>query len=189
MANVGGGRGQSATLYVDHPLGLCVGMWSERSSKVDDAAGRHYPADSGHAEGHNHDPMMLETTLAYDDAEHGEIEIRLDPASAGDVVRGQVRRLDGRRRTLVTIRKGDAHLGVGGDGESGLVVYASFDDRTFYQLVSRSAGPVRAVEIVAGGQPGKYQREHVVGRDDAIHAAHVFAATGRLADDLRWAET
>lgn len=122
--------------------------------------------------------------LVWDDAEQGEIE---EPLSSGAQIRDRIRALDGESRTLVTLYGPDAHLAVGGDQATGLVVYATFDNQVFHQLTTGAAGD-HELTVVAGGQPGNYPAHHVVGFADALTAATEFADHGRLAESLRWTQ-
>jgi len=75
---------------------------------------------------------------------------------------------------------------VGGGGPSGFLVYATYDNATFHQLINPDAAEGETVETVVGGQPSRYERRELVTEDVAIHAAKVFATSGDLADDLTW---
>ncbi|MCA1975147.1 MAG: hypothetical protein LDL44_20120 [Caenispirillum sp.] len=93
--------------------------------------------------------------------------------------------LDQATHTLVIVAgEGEAHLGVGG-GRGEFVVYATFDNRTFYNLIDRSKAGA-PVTVVAGGQAGDYPTSQVVDRDRAVVAATRFLTEGRLGDDLGW---
>lgn len=94
-------------------------------------------------------------------------------------------RLDERVYTLVIVGgEGEAHLAVGG-GRGRFVVYATFDNRTFHNLVERGR-PGGVITIVAGGQAGEYPACQVVDRERAIRAASRFLSEGRLGEDLGW---
>jgi hypothetical protein len=133
--------------------------------------------------------MTFARSLTYDEFEVGETEIPLTDTDAVALVREYITRLDGERRTLVVIFGSGSHLAVGGGGDGGHVVYATFDNSTFHQLVDPSVVDGEPVKVVAGGQPGVYERNRVVTLADALHAAEAFVATGTLAEDLTWAET
>ena len=80
-------------------------------------------------------------------------------------------------------------MAVGGGGSSGFIVYATFDESTFHQLVNPVEPEDETITVVAGAQPGTYPRRHLVSVEAALHAAQVFATTGRLAEDLTWTES
>jgi immunity protein Imm1 of predicted polymorphic toxin system len=98
-----------------------------------------------------------------------------------------VRRLEGAERTLVTLQgPGTSHLAVGGSAATGMVVYATFDNDTFYQLTNPEAREDEIVEVVAGGQTGDYPARMVVGLSVALQAAEEFAEGGVLSSQLAW---
>ncbi len=93
--------------------------------------------------------------------------------------------LDADVRTLVVVSgPGESHLAVGG-GKGQFVVYATFDNLTFFNLVHPGAGQ-GILAVVAGGQAGEYPAEQVVGRAEALAAATRFLVDGRLGEDLGW---
>jgi hypothetical protein len=102
-------------------------------------------------------------------------------------VKEAVRRLEGAERTLVTLQgPGTSHLAVGGSAATGMVVYATFDNDTFYQLTNPEAREDEIVEVVAGGQTGDYPARMVVGLSVAFQAAEEFAEGGVLSSQLAW---
>jgi hypothetical protein len=95
-----------------------------------------------------------------------------------------LRRLDGSKYTMITlIGERDAHLAVGG-GSGRYVVYATFDNDTFWNLCSAEAEGVVLLNI--GGQEGDYASKQVVSMDVAFQAARKFLEAGELDDSLRW---
>ena len=127
------------------------------------------------------------TVLTYEDPASGTVEIQPAPDAAIAMIAQMIAELDGTTRTLVTVSgRGDSHVAVGGDATSGLVVYATFDNQTFYTLLNPAADPQETVEVVAGGQPARYPAHKVVPLDIATHAAIAFAQDGRLAEDCYW---
>jgi hypothetical protein len=102
------------------------------------------------------------------------------------VIKTALESLDGKRRTLVMLRKDDdANLVVSG-GESGkYVVYGTFDNQSF-QILARNVDSDLIVAVNAGGQVGEYPERWVVGIDDAIQAALGFALSGVLDPSLMW---
>lgn len=95
-------------------------------------------------------------------------------------------RLDARVYTQVIVAgPEEAHLCVGG-GDGRYVVYATWDNLTFFNLLSSEGGEV--VRLVTGGQEGVFDAVQVVSVDMAVRAASRFAEDGALDDALRWAE-
>ena len=100
-------------------------------------------------------------------------------------VEARIAGLNGRDRTLVTVYCGDAHIAVGGSAASGLVVYCTDDNESFWQLIS-DGDAAEGVTVVAGGQSACYPANQVTMLDDAKTAAREFLQSGGRADSLRW---
>jgi hypothetical protein len=67
-----------------------------------------------------------------------------------------------------------------------MVVYATFDNDTFYQLTNPEAREDEIVEVVAGGQTGDYPARMVVELSVALQAAEEFAEGGVVSSQLAW---
>jgi hypothetical protein len=99
----------------------------------------------------------------------------------------RIRLLDGRQHTMVTIAgAGEAHMAVGGGGGR-YVVYTTYDNLTFHNLVDPARGEA-AERVLAGGQQGEYPARQVVALDQALEAARQFAEHGVLAPTVTWEE-
>ena len=97
-----------------------------------------------------------------------------------------ITRLDGKYRTIVTIKGDeDAHLAVGGGASGQYVVYATFDNKRFSTLMSAEPSDSQTLLLV-GGQQGDYPRNIVVDLPLALAAANAFAETGQIDPGLRW---
>ncbi|MEV8373386.1 Imm1 family immunity protein [Kribbella sp. NPDC056861] len=97
----------------------------------------------------------------------------------------RLRALNGYDRTILTLTRGDAHLAVGGDAASGLVLYVDLGGEDFRNLIGPRTDKC-LVEIVAGGQPGNYQSRQVVSVEQALAAARVFWEAGKLDPAQTW---
>jgi len=75
---------------------------------------------------------MTTTTLCWDEG-HDRRELS-DPTGAD--VESKIAALDGVLHTVVMMYRGDSHLAVGGSASKGLVVYFTFDNESFWQLLS-----------------------------------------------------
>jgi hypothetical protein len=96
--------------------------------------------------------------------------------------------LDASTRTMVTVLgPGQAHLTVGG-GSGRFVVYATFDNETFFNLKAGRSAARAQVRLCIGGQEGDYPVDQVVDVDRAKRAATVFAESGTLSPELDWAD-
>jgi hypothetical protein len=67
-----------------------------------------------------------------------------------------------------------------------MVVYATFDSETFYQLTNPEAREDEIFEVVAGGQVGDYPACLVVGLSSALRVAEAFAGGGVVSSQLTW---
>jgi hypothetical protein len=103
-------------------------------------------------------------------------------------VEAAIKRLDGKRHTIVTIDGTDrAHMAVGGGGDGQYIVYASFDNERFFTLKSAERSDSKVLLLV-GGQDGDYPKSIVVGLPLALAAAKTFAETGQIDPKLLWQE-
>jgi hypothetical protein len=118
----------------------------------------------------------------------------------GGVLRGEeitleriaelVRALDADTRTQVILAADDEvpHLAIGG-GDGRYIVEATWDNMEFHRAAlpesdSRPEGP--EVELVVGGQLGRFSPRLCVGLEEALAAAAAFATRVALAPELRW---
>jgi hypothetical protein len=123
----------------------------------------------------------IPTVLAWDEG----FDERSLAGPEGADVDAVIAALNGLDRTLVTIYRGEAHLAVGGSARSGLVVYCTCDNQSFWELVNDGEDET-AVTVVAGGQPGSYGATCVVPVGLAAAAAGYFLDRGGRAPGLRW---
>lgn len=124
---------------------------------------------------------MNQLVLAWDER-HEERE--LATPTLADVAE-RLSALDGDSHTLLTLYRGDSHIACGGSARTGLVVYVTFDNATFWQLVNPQ-GEKSDVMVVAGGQVGNYPARNVVHLEAAMRAATKFFEIGELAYDEVW---
>lgn len=111
-------------------------------------------------------------------------EWHVDDPSWDDVSRA-IQRLDAKTFTMVTIqRPGEQHLSVGGGGGQ-YVVYATFDNGDFWNLVSRTVDD-GTVLLNAGGQDGEYPARQIVDLHQAQTAARAFFENTQLEPSLCW---
>ena len=111
-------------------------------------------------------------------------EWRIDRASPVDL-ESVLDRLDARTHTIITIQgEGEQHLTIGG-GAGQYVVYATFDNDQFWNLL-RSQPASGTILLNAGGQEGDYPAEQVVTKEQARAAGLVFLHAGRLDPSQQW---
>lgn len=127
---------------------------------------------------------IIDDTAGYTEAEYEGSKLN------GELVPDLVGMLDGERHTLLTLspEQGDAHMAVGGDSRSGLVVYMTEDNESFLNLRARDREAGVEISVVAGGQPGEYDSSIVVTLEEALAAATCYAESGKPSDELQWEE-
>ena len=97
-----------------------------------------------------------------------------------------IRALDGKRRTMVILgADGESHLTVGGGSSNRYVVYMTFDNMQFLNLMSRDRAD-KTVRLFVGGQDGLFPDNSVVDIALALRAAKTFAETGQPDPLCKW---
>ena len=124
---------------------------------------------------------MTTTLLVWDEGHH---QRELSDPTVADVA-SRIAALDGVILTVVTLYRGGSHLAVGGSANGGLVVYCTFDNESFWQLLSDGDSRT-AITVVAGGQAGSYPADHVTRLEHAVAAATAFLQLGTRAESLPW---
>jgi hypothetical protein len=111
-------------------------------------------------------------------------EWSIDEASSADLDRA-LDQLDALTYTMVTIQAdGERHLTIGG-GAGQYVVYATFDNEEFWNLL-RSQPTVGTVLLNAGGQQGDFPTAHVVDKEQARAAGRAFLDACHLDPTQQW---
>lgn len=124
--------------------------------------------------------------MIYGDRWEGVLnhEWRIDRASSADLARA-LERLDARTQTIVTIQgDGEQHLTIGG-GAGQYVVYATFDNDQFWNLL-RSQPASGTILLNAGGQEGDYPAQQIVTKEQALGAGLAFLDVGALDPTQQW---
>lgn len=124
---------------------------------------------------------MTTTLLTWDEG-YDQREL---PSPGPSDVESRIQGLNGVDRTLVTVYRDESHLAVGGSADDGLVVYCTFDNEVFWQLLGETDSD-EPIQVVAGGQAGSYPARHVVTLAAALTAANEFSRTGTRDAGLRW---
>lgn len=97
-----------------------------------------------------------------------------------------IKDLDGRRKTLVTLETdGETHMAIGGQTGK-YVVYVTFDNENFYNLVDLSKSNAPDEFLVVGGQEGIYPAKLCVDLNTVLQAAKTFALLGKLEKSVIW---
>ncbi|CAN1209326.1 Immunity protein Imm1 [Tumidithrix helvetica PCC 7403] len=112
---------------------------------------------------------------------YGSLEV---PSGWGDI-EAAIRKLDGDRRTLVTLEAdGETHMAIGG-GTNKYLVYLTFDNENFNYLVNPSKSD-RTETLVVGGQEGIYPAKWCVDLTTTLKAAKAFAEFGTIEKSVVW---
>ena len=115
---------------------------------------------------------------------NGEIEYECKNV---EQVVAAIRSLNGRNKTSVYLRgNGPQSLTVSGGNDGRYVAFVTIGvDDEFYNLVDvRRSGEL--LDVVTGGQMGKYPARECVGLETALDAACQFAIDGRMSPSLTW---
>lgn len=130
---------------------------------------------------------MFVVNLSVDDWDGPHNSEREVSTPTTEEIREAIEQLDAERHSLVTLHaNGDVTIAVGG-GDGRFVVFATFDNQLFYNLLG-PGDPAKLVEVFVGGQIGEYPENTVVDRSSALSAAMTFAQTGELDSRFSWAE-
>jgi hypothetical protein len=106
-------------------------------------------------------------------------------APSTDDFEHMLQRLDARRYTMLTLQgDGEQHMAIGG-GAGRYVVYATFDNDEFWNLLCRTSAE-GIVLLNAGGQEGDFPAMQVVSIEQARAAGHAFLEACRLDPEQRW---
>ena len=111
-------------------------------------------------------------------------EWTVEKASSADLDRA-LDRLDARTYTMIIVQLGgEQHLTIGG-GAGQYVVYATFDNEEFWNLL-RTQAPASTVLLNVGGQQGDFPAAQVVDKEQARVAGHVFLNACLLNPTQQW---
>jgi hypothetical protein len=100
-------------------------------------------------------------------------------------IESAIRKLDGHHKTLITLETdSETHMAVGG-GAGKYVVYLTFDNESFHDLVDPSKLDMDEFVIV-GGQEGVYSAKSCVDLKTTLKAAKAFAELGTMEKSVIW---
>ncbi len=109
----------------------------------------------------------------------------LEEARGWEEIEAAIRKLDGHRRTLVTLEaEGEMHMAIGG-GTGKYLVYVTFDNENFNYLVNPTKSD-NAETLVVGGQEGIYPAKWFVDLTTTLRAAKSFAEFGTIEKSVVW---
>jgi hypothetical protein len=132
--------------------------------------------------------MFAKTLLT--DIWGGPTDVKEDDVAAPswEKIESAIRALDGRRRTMVTLAAdGESHLAVGGGDSNRYVVYMTFDNMSFLNLLSRHRAD-KVVTLFVGGQHSQFPDNAVVDITLALRAAKTFAEAGQPDPSCLWSK-
>lgn len=133
--------------------------------------------------------MTFATELAADRRDDGRVEYdEWRPVEPG-LIDEVVGRMDQQRHTETTLEGPDWWFALIGGGSGAYVV--SIENQMTgvrFQLIDPLQSEEDLLEVVTGGQRGRFPARLVVERDSAVRAARHFAETGKPDPGLHWVE-
>jgi hypothetical protein len=103
-------------------------------------------------------------------------------------IEAAIRDLDGKSKTLVTLKSDDeTYMNIGGGKSGKYVVTATFDNTKFYVLVNLSKSDEKET-LVVGGEEKNYPAKMCVDLLHCLVAARTFTESGKLDALLDWEE-
>jgi hypothetical protein len=128
---------------------------------------------------------ILSTDLWGGPTDVGDADVS---APSWNQIETAIRALDGKRRTMVILGgDGESHLAIGGGSSNCFVVYMTFDNMHFFNLLSRDRADKTATLFV-GGQHSQFPDNTVVDIALALRAAKTFAETGQPDPSCMWSK-
>lgn len=123
--------------------------------------------------------MSKNLEVSWDDGGEQKAVRTESPSLATD----RIGMLDGVARTVVVIESDGIQVGIGGGNEGRVIAYFTRDSQSFFNLVGdpRAKG---SSELVAGGQPGDFDRRHIVDAPTAISAVRELIDDGAPTNHL-----
>lgn len=103
-------------------------------------------------------------------------------------VKKMILSLDGWNRTLVTFGNYDEgyYMAIGAGNNGNFIAYVSYDDEErLYNLVNQNGDKNEFVELVVGGQQGRFPANTCVSQEMILSAAKKFFETHELAPDMK----
>ncbi len=109
----------------------------------------------------------------------------VEPARSWQEIESAIRELDGHHKTLVTLETdSETHMAVGG-GQGKYVVYLTFDNESFHNLVDPFKSDIEE-SVIVGGQEGFYPAKSYVDLNTTLKAAKTFAELGAIEKSVIW---
>ncbi len=97
-----------------------------------------------------------------------------------------IRKLNGEKYTIVRLQGQDeAYMAIGGGAHGRYIVYATFNNEEFFNLVSDDK-TIGSVLLFIGGHEGDFPMETVVDVDLVFKAVTTFVEFGELESSLQW---
>jgi hypothetical protein len=99
-----------------------------------------------------------------------------------------IKRLNGRNKTSVYLHgDGQRSLTVSGGNDGRYVAFVTIGvDDEFYNLIDPTRPDSEMLDVVTGGERGKYPASQCVALDAAVNAVRQFALDGSMSRSLTW---
>jgi hypothetical protein len=133
--------------------------------------------------------MGFVTELRADSRDNPRVdyETREDPSL--ELIEDVIRRMDQRRHTEVTLSGRDWwFMQIGGGTDRYVVSIENQMSGIRYQLIDSARPDSAGVEVVTGGQLGRFPSRLITNLDNTLKAASHFADTGEPDAQLSWVE-
>lgn len=111
-----------------------------------------------------------------------------DGNPSADSLAERLRALDGKKRTLVSAKRGSARMDFCGDADGAMVVYFSPDtsDDRLWSMMSRPGADLGQTEVAIGDLEGAFENWETTTLEPAVVSARHFASTGQADPGLTW---
>lgn len=133
--------------------------------------------------------MTVATLLRADRRVGGDYEHDEWQSPDSTRIAAVISRMDQWNHTETTLRGADWWFAlIGGGSEAYIVSIENQMTGLRFDLVDPEGSEEESIDIVAGGQKGRYPPRLVVGQEEAVRAALYFAETGEPDPALHWIE-
>lgn len=100
-----------------------------------------------------------------------------------------ITQLNGANKTMLSLNYGeDTHMIISGGKDNSYLLYATYDNETFFNLHNFS-NEEDTMWMIVGGQEIDLKKYQCVNLETALMAAKSFAEKGELADNLNWVKS
>ena len=112
------------------------------------------------------------------------------PVKKFEEVEETVRELNGMDKSLIILggKHDTPHMAIGGGKDNQYVAYITFNNKSFFRLVTTTKATKETVEIQAGDDYSDFNANQVIGLEQILTAVKHFCETGKTDPSLLWEE-